>query len=106
MAIDLVEIERNTTVLNDEFIAHRLGLIPIVSTSTFHDCHLAFRAAVACNETYDRASKARVLPMVCRTGSPDSAARLPACLLYTVATGGQQLSNILRKQCCVLGSGQ
>lgn len=31
VAIDLVEIERNNTVLPDEVLAHRLGLVPIYS---------------------------------------------------------------------------
>lgn len=40
----MVEIETNTTVLPDEFIAHRLGMIPLVSSN----CDEAIRYTRVC----------------------------------------------------------
>jgi len=65
MAIDLVEFEENSSVLTDEFIAHRIGLIPLVSSKVddFQDnsectmcskycsyCSVEFRLAVRCED--------------------------------------------------------
>ncbi|KZP34686.1 RBP11-like subunits of RNA polymerase [Athelia psychrophila] len=65
VAIDMVEIETNTTVLPDEFIAHRLGMIPLVSASCDEAirytrdctclvkckyCSIELRLNVACHE--------------------------------------------------------
>ena len=41
VAIDIVDFETNTTVLPDEFIAHRLGMIPLVS----NNCDEAIRSS-------------------------------------------------------------
>ena len=40
----MVEIETNTTVLPDEFIAHRLGMVPLISTN----CDEAIRYTRVC----------------------------------------------------------
>ncbi|EMD37921.1 hypothetical protein CERSUDRAFT_50160 [Gelatoporia subvermispora B] len=65
IAIDLVEIETNTTVLPDEFIAHRLGMVPLASkncdeamrytrdctcTSNCEYCSVTLSLNVACGE--------------------------------------------------------
>lgn len=53
IAIDLVEIEVNTTVLADEFIAHRLGLVPL--ESTYAD-QLEYTRDCKCDQYCDRCS--------------------------------------------------
>eukprot|EP00753_Platysulcus_tardus_P003018 PLAT12175.1.p1 GENE.PLAT12175.1~~PLAT12175.1.p1 ORF type:complete len:306 (+),score=142.96 PLAT12175.1:155-1072(+) len=59
LAIDLVTIGNNTSVLNDEFLCHRLGLVPLHCTrdlmSSFRytrDCHCAADHCPNCSVTF------------------------------------------------------
>ena len=63
LAIDLVEFHENTTVLNDEYIAHRLGLIPLRYQPTDSlkgkDCQDVFSPHYEC-VCYDRCPRCSV----------------------------------------------
>ena len=51
MAIDLVQVQENTSVLNDEFIAHRIGLVPLVSeTVDEYQMHKECQCLEFCNK--------------------------------------------------------
>ncbi|EPQ57544.1 insert subdomain of RNA polymerase alpha subunit [Gloeophyllum trabeum ATCC 11539] len=66
VAIDTVEVVSNTTVLPDEFIAHRLGMIPLVSAN----CDEAIRETREC--TCDTACEYCAIPLSLNVACHDS----------------------------------
>lgn len=66
VAIDMVEIQQNTTALPDEFLSHRLGMIPLISTNC--DNVLVDHRECACEDGCDRCSVELTLHARCTTG--------------------------------------
>ena len=68
MAIDLVEIENNTSVLHDEFISHRLGLIPLSSERVEQ---YKQRFECNCDDRCPNCSTEMVLSVTCEEATRD-----------------------------------
>ncbi|KAG8864538.1 45 kDa subunit of RNA polymerase II [Tulasnella sp. 330] len=65
VAIDIVEIEHNSSVLADEFIAHRLGQIPLISTEC--DNLMRYTKDCSCSSHCKQCSVLLTLDISCNT---------------------------------------
>ncbi|KAK1442974.1 DNA-directed RNA polymerase like protein [Babesia gibsoni] len=66
LAIEVVTVLDNTSVLHDEYIAHRLGLLPIDSTNARN---FEYRDKCNCSDKCSRCTVEYMLEVKCRTDS-------------------------------------
>ncbi|KAK5135991.1 hypothetical protein LTR08_004245 [Meristemomyces frigidus] len=88
IAIDLVEVESNTSVLADEFLAHRLGLIPL---STRGVEEMIYTRDCTCEEFCDNC--AVILRLHAANRNSDENVKVFAKDLFCETVGGQQIQD-------------
>jgi len=88
VAIDIVELEVNTTVLPDEFIAHRLGQIPLISKDC--DSLMRYTRDCSCLSHCHNCSVILDLRVSCETAGVTIAVTSANLEVYTQAFGGEE----------------